>query len=128
MKRNLREWLVVILSLADDAAVALLILLGLWLGGIAITVPVIIGIVGFFIVLAVLMHRLIIPVLRRKPVNGPEGMPGTTGKTVTPLNPQGLVRLKGENWQAVSMEGDMAAGQKVIVVSIEGLLVKVKKA
>ena len=127
MKMKLKEWLVILLSLADDAIVALLVLLGLWLAGIKITLPVIAGLVVFFIALTVIMHRLIVPVLRRKPVTGPEDMTGTTGKTITPLNPQGLIRVKGENWQAISLEGNIEASKKVVVVSIEGLTLKVNK-
>jgi|WetSurMetagenome_2_1015567.scaffolds.fasta_scaffold02015_4 membrane-bound serine protease (ClpP class) len=127
MKRNLREWLVVILSLADDAAVVLLVLLGLWLAGIQITLSIISGLLVFFIVLTIMMHRLIIPVLRKKPVTGVEGMIGTSGTTITPLNPGGLIRIRGENWQAISFEGDIEPGKKVIIVSVEGLILKVKK-
>jgi len=127
MNRNFREWLIIILSLADDVAVALLVLLVIWLAGIAITLPVIVGIILFFIVMALIMHRLIIPVLRKKPVTGAEGMIGITGTAVSPLTPEGLIRIKGEYWQAISIEGDIEPGKRVIIVALAGLTLKVKR-
>jgi len=127
MNIKIKEWFIIILSLADDAAVALLVLLGLWLAGIAITIPVIFGIILFFILLAFVMHRLIIPVLRRKPVTGAEGMTGTAGKAISPLKPEGLVRVKGEYWQAISMEGNIERGERVIVVSVERITLRVRR-
>jgi hypothetical protein len=63
MKRAIKEWLIVLASLADDAAVVLIILLVLWLLKIPIALPIIIFIVLFFVALAFVMHKLIIPAL-----------------------------------------------------------------
>jgi membrane-bound serine protease (ClpP class) len=57
---------------------------------------------------------------RRASVTGTTGMIGKTGIARTPLSPNGKVFVHGELWEATS-SAEVAAGAKVIVVSIEGL-------
>jgi membrane-bound ClpP family serine protease len=47
---------------------------------------------------------------------------------MTDLSPEGLVQAEGERWSAVSEEGSIPAGTKVVVVRMEGLTLHVKKA
>jgi len=63
MKRAVKEWIIVIASLADDAAVVIIILLVLWLLKIPVSLPIIIVIVVLFVALAFPMHKLIISAL-----------------------------------------------------------------
>lgn len=63
MKRAIKEWIIVLASLADDVAVVLLILLVIWLLKIPISLPIIIFIALFFVALAFAMHKLVIPAL-----------------------------------------------------------------
>jgi membrane-bound serine protease (ClpP class) len=81
--------------------------------------------VAFFLVLvtAVLRSR------RRPVVTGREGLPGSTGVVRRDLEPgqQGIVLVQGELWQAVADER-ITAGEKVIVESMDGLLLKVRRA
>lgn len=126
MKRVTRDWLIIFVSLLDDLAVAFLILLILWLLKIPISLPIILIIALFFIIYALIMHRLVIPALRQRKTTGAEGMIGLKCKVVEALKPEGLVAVKGELWKAKSLNGDIAVGQTVEIVGVEGLMLKVK--
>ena len=57
---------------------------------------------------------------------GAEGMLGETGIVKENLNPHGRVLVHGELWDA-ECEGEIMEGEHVIVESVEGLKVRVKK-
>lgn len=126
-RAGLKDWLIVLLSLADDVAAALLVLLVLWLFKVPITPPVIVALVIFIVAFALIMHRAIIPAIRRRKVSGAEGMLGLEGEVVEALSPQGSVKVKDEYWRAQSVEGEVPAGERVEVLGVEGLLLKVKR-
>jgi membrane-bound serine protease (ClpP class) len=64
---------------------------------------------------------------RRKPVTGPEGLIGQRGVAKTDITrDEGMVQVSGELWSAFSDE-PIARGEKVVVESLDGLKVKVKK-
>lgn len=65
---------------------------------------------------------------RRKPVTGLEGIVGETGEAMTDLNPQGQVRVHGEIWRAISAEGKIKTGSRIVVEKVEDLLLTVRKA
>ena len=58
---------------------------------------------------------------------GAEGMLGETGIVKENLNPHGRVLVHGELWEA-ECEGEIMEGEHVIVESVEGLKVRVKKS
>ena len=64
---------------------------------------------------------------KRKVETGEQGMIGAEGIVVTPLNPNGQVRVQGEIWGAESVEGKIMKDSKITVTEIHGLLLKVKK-
>lgn len=64
---------------------------------------------------------------KRKPVTGLEGLMGEKGIAVTNITKEGgMVLLHGERWSAFSDE-PITKGEKIVIESIEGLTVKVKK-
>lgn len=66
--------------------------------------------------------------LRRKPTTGKEGIIGNEGITREDITKEGgMVSVHGEIWSAYSDE-PIGKGEKIIVESITGLKVKVKKA
>ncbi|HEY6873137.1 MAG TPA: nodulation protein NfeD [Geobacteraceae bacterium] len=67
-----------------------------------------------------------VQVHRRKPVTGGEGLVGEAGKAESDLAPEGKVFVRGEYWEAVSDE-PVAKGEKVTVVAVEGMRVRVKR-
>ena len=123
----LKAWLMVLASLADDVAVLVLIFLGLWYFHVKITWPLIVLIAVIMAVFVFIMHKAIVPSLRRRKVTGAEGMIGEVGKVTEPLKPAGTVIIKGEYWQAKSLDGDIEVGGTVEVMRIEGLRLEVRK-
>jgi membrane-bound serine protease (ClpP class) len=63
---------------------------------------------------------------RLKPVTGAEGLIGQTGISLEPLTPGGMVQLHSEIWRAITVGGDIGKGEKVEVVGLDNLTLRVK--
>ncbi len=59
---------------------------------------------------------------------GKEALIGAKGIATTDLNPKGEVRVLGEFWEATVQDGEIAKGQTVEVVDMEGMFLVVKQA
>jgi membrane-bound serine protease (ClpP class) len=70
--------------------------------------------------------RLVVLAQRRRPLTGAEGMRGELAVVVTPLAPEGWVRVQGEQWRAVA-DAPVEPGEKVTVTAVEGLKLRVRK-
>jgi membrane-bound serine protease (ClpP class) len=70
---------------------------------------------------------LVLRTQKGRKTSGAEGMLGEIGEARTPLNPTGRVFVHGEHWTAQGEE-EIGAGEKVEVVGIEGLCLKVRRA
>ena len=127
MKSKIKGWLLVLFSLLDDAAVVVLILLGLWFFKVQITWPIIIFIIVVFGISVYVTDKLIIPVFQRQKENGVEGMVGVEGKVVESLSPVGLIKARGEFWKARTIEEHVGVGEKVTVMGYKGLTLLVKR-
>ncbi len=123
----LKAWLIVLASLLDDAAVLALIFLGLWFFHIEITWAIILVVALVIVAFFFIMHKAVVPSLRRRKVTGAEGMIGMTGKVIESLKPEGTIEIKGEYWKAKSVEGEIRAGDAVEVLEIDGLMLKVRR-
>jgi len=123
----LKAWLIVLASLLDDAAVLTLIFLGLWFFHIEITWAIILVVALVIVAFFIIMHKAVVPSLRRRKVTGAEGMIGLTGKVIESLKPEGTIEIKGEYWNAKSVEGEIRAGETVEVLEIDGLMLKVRR-
>jgi membrane-bound ClpP family serine protease len=123
----LRAWLIVLASLLDDALVLVLVFLALWYFHVEITWTIILVIVLVMAGFILLMHKAVVPALRRRKITGREGMIGMTGRVTRSLDPKGMVEIKGEYWQAKSIEGRIKRDETVEVVAIDGLKLEVKK-
>ncbi|MBI2265470.1 MAG: nodulation protein NfeD [Armatimonadetes bacterium] len=64
---------------------------------------------------------------RRKPASGGESLVGKEGVARTALDPTGDVFLCGERWKGESQSGPIAEGEKIVVVSVAGLTLGIKK-
>jgi membrane-bound serine protease (ClpP class) len=62
----------------------------------------------------------------RHPVTGAEGLVGLVGIARTDIDPRGQITLHGEIWEAES-EKPIPAGDKVTVLEVDGLKVRVEK-
>jgi membrane-bound serine protease (ClpP class) len=61
-------------------------------------------------------------------LTGREGLIGEPAQARTPLDPDGMVFVKGELWQATALDGPIAQDDPVEIVSMEGFRLRVKKA
>jgi membrane-bound serine protease (ClpP class) len=93
-----------------------------------VSVPLVIG---TSLVLAGLFFTVLLIALRTRnlPVTmGSESLVGKMGEVRQALAPGGMVQLGGELWSAETEGETIEVGQKVVVVAVEGLRLKVKKA
>ena len=122
-----KAWLIVLVAMLDDIVALVLVFIVLWLLDVKISalamviVGLALGTIIFFV------HRAVVPALRRRKVNGAEGMIGLTGKVMEPLKPAGTVKIRGEYWKAKSVEGEIEIGDDVEVLGIDGLNLEVRK-
>ncbi len=65
--------------------------------------------------------------LKKQAMAGLPSMVGMIGKAVGNLTPEGMVKIRGELWSAVSEEGNIAAGEQIIVTGENGLKLLVRK-
>jgi membrane-bound serine protease (ClpP class) len=65
--------------------------------------------------------------LFRRSVTGREGLIGQVAIAKTRLSPRGTVFLEGENWTAVSEEGQVEPGEEVVVTGVNNLILSVVK-
>ncbi len=63
----------------------------------------------------------------RRPATGSEGLIGQVGVARTPLAPEGQVFVRGEIWKAVADGGTIAEGERVRVVAVDSLTLKVTR-
>ncbi len=64
---------------------------------------------------------------RRKVVTGKEALGGSTGIAMATLNPEGIIMLDGEIWNAESVSGEIKEGESVKVREMKDLKVYVEK-
>jgi len=76
---------------------------------------------------AVFSYRMGSRALRRKPEGGLADMLGTRGKVVKRLDPEGMIRIKGELWKAKSAGRKIETGEEVTVVGQKGLKLIVER-
>jgi len=127
MKRTIKDWLVILVVLLDEVIVVALVFLALWLLGVDIPLPVIIVTALLLGAIILMTYKLVIPALHKKRVTGSEGMVGLEGTVIEPLTPMGVVRVGGENWKAKSAGENIAAGEEVEILGLDGLTLKVSR-
>lgn len=89
------------------------------LTALAVSIPL--GVITAFLMSIALKAR------RNKVVTGAQGLVGETGVAQTALTPGGKVFVHGELWDAVAST-KVAAGEKIIVRSVDGLQLRVDPA
>jgi len=70
------------------------------------------------------LYRILLDQRRKSPVSS-DSIVGLRGRCVTALDPEGLVRVQGETWKAVSNCGTVAEGVEVTVEDVRGLMLVV---
>jgi membrane-bound serine protease (ClpP class) len=88
----------------------------------SLLIPTVLVISGFFAAVTSLAVRA----QRSKPQTGSEMLIGMVGEVARDLAPEGKVFVSGELWNAVAEE-TIAAGEKVEILAVDSLKLKVKK-
>jgi membrane-bound serine protease (ClpP class) len=89
-----------------------------------VIVPVVAMTVGIFVFAVAAGARAQL----QRPTTGAAGLLHRTGVAKTPLAPEGQVLVNGELWTAVSEGPGIPAGERVRVVEVEGLKLRVERA
>ena len=118
----------VVSTLLEEAALVVIVLWGLPQIGIHIPLPGLIALMALWLAYSVVTYRIGSRALSGKPVISLPGMVGGKGEVVSPLAPEGLVRIMGELWVAKSASGEMDTGVKVIVVAQDGFKLIVRES
>ena len=116
----------IISTLLEEAAIVAIVLWGLPRLDIDIPLAGLIALMVAWGAYSVITYRRGSRALRRKPLDGLPDMVGSQGEVVSPLAPEGLVRIKGELWQAESATGRIDTGEEVTVLRQDGLKLVVR--
>jgi membrane-bound ClpP family serine protease len=97
--------------------------------GLAISVELTIGITLIIVALIVAVIFYVgVKAQFKKVKTGKEALVGSKGIATTDLKPNGEVRVMGEFWQATAKDGEIATGQAVEVMGMNGMFLVVKSA
>ena len=118
----------VVSTLLEEAALAVIVLWGLPQIGIHIPLPGLIALMALWLAYSVITYRIGSRALKKKLLVGLPDMVGSKGEVVSPLAPEGLVRIKGELWVAKSAGSQVRVGGKVIVVAQDRLKLIVRES
>ena len=95
--------------------------------GIEIPLAALIAVMVAYAIFAVVDFWFVTLILRRQAVIGLSTMIGSKGKVTSPLDPEGLVTIKGELWGAESIDRNIGSGERIMVVGQDGLKLIVRK-
>ena len=124
---NWRLFVAVATTLLDDVLIFVLIWFGLPFLGIHLPLVVLITLSILWTLFAIIVYRAGTRALRRKPIKGLTDMTDMQGTALKDLSPAGMIKIKGEIWEAASTGEEIHAGEKVIVVSQAGLMLTVRR-
>ena len=117
--------LAIVSTLLEEAALVVIVLWGLPHVGIHLLgagrTALLVALMVAWGAYSIITYRIGSRALRRKPVIDLSPMVGSRGKVVSPLAPEGLIKIKGELWIAKSASERIDTGEGVIVVGQEGL-------
>ncbi len=117
----------IVTTLIYEAALAAFVLWGLPGLGLDVFIPVLIILMLALGAAAVYTYLKGSKALRNKAMIGLPGMVGSKARAVSSLNPSGMVKIKGELWEAVSSGDKIEAGEEVVVVGQKRLKLIVSK-
>lgn len=118
----------IVSTVLEEIALVVIVLWGLPRIGIRIPLWGLVVLMVAWGAYSIFTYRLGSRALRRKQVVGLPDMVGSKGEVVSPLAPEGMVRIKGELWIAKSTSGEMEPGETVIVVGQDRLKLVVRES
>jgi len=118
--------LAIISTFIEEGAIVAIVRWGLPQINVHIPLWGLIVVMALWLTYSVTIYRKGSQALRQKQLVGLPDMIGTKGKVVSPLAPEGLVRIKGELWVARSASDEMESGGEIIVVEQDRLKLVVR--
>jgi len=118
---NVRLIFAIISTLLEEVALVIIVLFVLPQFDIVLPLPVLIALMVGLLTYAIISYRVVSGALRMRPAVGLPTMIGSKGKVVRRLAPGGMVRIKGELWDAKSAHGDVGMGEEITVIGQDGL-------
>ncbi|UCG54826.1 MAG: hypothetical protein JSV32_00995, partial [Dehalococcoidia bacterium] len=118
--------LAVISTIIEEAALAIIVLVGLPELGINLPLAMLIVLMIAWAAIAVFSYRAGSRALKRQPLAGLGPMVGVRGKVVEPLKPEGLIKAAGELWRAKSIDVDIDRGAEIVVIGQDGRILLVR--
>jgi len=111
----------IISTMLEEAAIVAIVRWGLPQIDVHIPLPGLIALMVVWLAYSVFTYRMGTRALMTKQLVGLPDMIDSKGKVVSPLAPEGLVRIRGELWVAKLASGEMKPDGEVIVVGQDGL-------
>lgn len=124
---SVRLVLAIVSTLLEETALVVVVLWGLPQIDIMISLAGLIVLMLAWLAFSIFIYRAGSHALRKRPIVGLPTMVYSQGKVVIPLDPDGLIKIKNELWEAKSAEGRIDTGEKTTVVEQEGLKLTVRR-
>ncbi|MFC1593205.1 NfeD family protein [Candidatus Omnitrophota bacterium] len=118
--------LAIISTLLEEIGLVLIVIFGLPMLEIRIPLPVLIALMLIWAICSIIIYRAGSRALKRKPMISLP-VTGSKGKVVSPLVPEGLIRIQSELWVAKSIGKNLDVGVEVIVLEQDGLNLVVRE-
>ena len=115
-------------TIVEEAAVVAVVRWGLPQMEIYVPIPGLIAIMAAWAAFSILIYRTGSRALNKKPITGLPAMVGSKARAVSPLTPGGMVKIKSELWDAISIGGTIDTGEEVVVVGQDALKLIVRKS
>ena len=116
-----------VILILDELIIVMIALLVLWKLGIQLHPLVITSVVLITGLVLFIVYRAIRSAARTEVTGGKKSMIGLSGYAVTPLDPEGLVRARGELWKAECSGDTIDSQEEIVVISIQGLKLLVRR-
>jgi membrane-bound ClpP family serine protease len=95
--------------------------------GVALPAAVLVAVMAVWLGFSVWLFIFTTRALNRQPQVGLPSMLGINGRAAGPLSPDGMVNIRGELWGATSTEGNIRAGEEIVVTGEKGLKLTVRR-
>ncbi len=115
-------------SLLEEAAIVAVVRWGLPQLDVHIPLAGLIALMVAWGAFSVFLYRVGSRALRKKPIVGLPDMVGSKGKVISPLAPNGVIRIGAELWDAASAGKRIKIGEQVTVMGRDGLTLIVRKS
>ena len=120
--------LAVISMAAEQAGIWAVLYLLLPEMGVKVHIWVIMVVMAAWFIIGIWLFIIGTRMLSKQAITGLSSMIGQKGKAAVRLAPDGMVKIKGELWSAVSPDSAIEPGENVIVTGEDGLKLHVRKA